>query len=462
MSRKSPQVGIKESISQLIETGKFGQAETLLSEFHALFPEDSEFFSMQACIHMMQARLDLAEKYLLDGLAVAETDGDLLYNLAYLRNLRQETGKAQAAYFKLRLLATGPYDYDSVRPQKPAPDSAGPLRVLQGTMEIANQMHTLTQQLRAQGVEARALNYFSTYLGYDEDYVFDIGRFKDIAQADRAVKQFVADLVPDFDIFHFHFGTSLTLDNADMPVLKEMGKKILMHHWGSEVRRLSAARRNNPYVEVKSKDERAISKALEKLGRHIDHCIVCDQELAGYVKNYYNHVHILPQAINLDNYPPPKTPERANGKFTIVHAPTSPQIKGTAHLIKAIEELSGKYDIDFKLVQGVSHAQAKEIYRGADLVVDQLLIGCYGLVSIECMAMGKPVVCYIMDYMKHKYPRDLPLISANPDNIKTVLRRLLDNRDMLREVGQQGISYVASYHDVRKLCRQLRSIYEQM
>lgn len=66
------------------------------------------------------------------------------------------------------------------------------------------------------------------------------------------------------------------------------------------------------------------------------------------------------------------------------------------------------------------------------------------------MAMGKPVICWISDFMKDHYPSELPLIRANPANITEVIESVLKNRDMLPEIGQKGRKYAEVHHDMVK------------
>ena len=51
---------------------------------------------------------------------------------------------------------------------------------------------------------------------------------------------------------------------------------------------------------------------------------------------------------------------------------------------------------------------------GCDLVVDQLHMGWYGLLAIETMAEGKPVVSYVRDDF-HGHAPGLPVVNATPD-----------------------------------------------
>ena len=60
-------------------------------------------------------------------------------------------------------------------------------------------------------------------------------------------------------------------------------------------------------------------------------------------------------------------------------------------MIAACEQLP----VDLKIVEGLHHDEARRLYEDADIVVDQLNAGWYGLFAIECMALGKPVVTFL-------------------------------------------------------------------
>ncbi|PKM96496.1 MAG: transferase [Firmicutes bacterium HGW-Firmicutes-1] len=326
-------------------------------------------------------------------------------------------------------------------------------------MEIANQMHIIVEGLKKVGEDAKAINYYPNYLGYKSDMVMNIKSFSSILEANEATKLLASRIIADVDVFHYHFGTSLTLDGSDLPLLKELNKKVVMHHWGSDVRIYSQAVKLSPFVNVKCLKEDAIKRRLEQLAKYIDTCIVSDYELYEYVKDYYSNLVIIPQAIDLNEFNQIEEPSK-NKKITIVHAPTSPEIKGTIHILQAIEMLQSKYDFDFKLIQGISYEEAKKTYVNADIIIDQILIGSYGLCSIENMSFGKPVVCYISDFMQEKYPRELPIISANPTNIKEKIEFLLNNRDCLSDIGMKSRKYAKKHHDINKLSRRFIELYQ--
>lgn len=336
------------------------------------------------------------------------------------------------------------------------------LRVLHGTCEVANQMYTIGCGLRDLGIFAETLSYYPSYLKYRSDHVLDVNAFASQQQAVEESRKYAADIIDNYDVFHFHFGSSLALDYSDLPMLVEAKKKVVMQYWGSEVRKLSRARQLNPWVKTKVTDENLIHQGLKTVSSHVQHCIVSDYELYEYVRDYFEQLHVIPAALDLTQYELSDTDKGGKERPLVVHAPTSPEYKGTPHLLQAIEVLKKEIDFDFQLVQGMSHEKAKSVYAEADVIVDQLLTGSYGLFSIEAMAMGKPVVTWISDFMKDKYPSELPIISANPDTITATLRRLLEKRDSLQEIGRKGRRYVEKYHDHKDVAAKILNVYRQM
>ena len=84
-----------------------------------------------------------------------------------------------------------------------------------------------------------------------------------------------------------------------------------------------------------------------------------------------------------------------DGFFHILHAPNHRSIKGSDHIISAVEELNNEgYKIKLHLIEKVSNAES---ISKVDLVIDQLIIGWYAMFAIESMALSKPTICYLRD-----------------------------------------------------------------
>jgi glycosyltransferase involved in cell wall biosynthesis len=116
-----------------------------------------------------------------------------------------------------------------------------------------------------------------------------------------------------------------------------------------------------------------------------------------------------------------------------------------------------------QLVEDVPHASVQQMLREADIVVDQLLLGWYGGVAVEAMALGRPVVAHLHGPDLARLPQqmraDLPVMDATPETLDDVLRTLAA-RD-LDELGRQSRGYVEQWHDPSRIAAKLGEIYER-
>jgi glycosyltransferase involved in cell wall biosynthesis len=269
-------------------------------------------------------------------------------------------------------------------------------------------------------------------------------------------------IVSFYDIFHFHYGTTIWPQFEDVKEIKATGKKMIMHHWGNDVRFHDLARINNPYVYTgDSPPNERIDKQLTKISQYISEAIVQDYEVLHYVKSYYKKVHVLPLAIDLRNFQP-TYPDVLKKRPLILHAPTNPDFKGTTYIEDAIKQLQSSHDFDYKRIEKMNHAQVISLYKEADIIVDQILCGSYGLLSVESMALGKPVITYIRPDLLNKFPLALPIVSGNPDNIKEKIQTLIENPPMRKSLGIQGREYVEKYHAREIVVAKLLSIYAKL
>ncbi|MFD2922436.1 glycosyltransferase family 4 protein [Halobacillus naozhouensis] len=248
-----------------------------------------------------------------------------------------------------------------------------------------------------------------------------------------------------------------------MEILQRAGKKMVVHHHGSDIRLLTAAQKNNPYVQVKPEwTEEKIYNNIASLSKYIDHAIVQDPELEGYISNLYSHTHVIPHTIDVHQFKP-QYPNVNQTSPLIVHAPTSRHIKGTEFIVNAVQELQRSgLSFRFKLIEGLSNEEAKNLFAQSDIVIDQLRIGAYGYVSSEAMALGKPVICYIREDLIEKYPAGLPIVNANPDTITSVLGSLIRNPRQRRNTGYKGRMYVIENHMAEKVVSKYIDIYNKL
>jgi hypothetical protein len=150
-----------------------------------------------------------------------------------------------------------------------------------------------------------------------------------------------------------------------------------------------------------------------------------------------------------------------NRKPLIVHAPSRRIVKGSEHVTGAVSELRAEgLKFDFELVEGLSNLEARQLYERADLIVDQLRIGWYGVLAVEGMALGKPVISYVREDLQAHLGPEPPIAYANPETIKSTLRDLVSNPDHREQLGRRARDYCVQVHDSAVVARQLAEIYE--
>jgi len=334
------------------------------------------------------------------------------------------------------------------------------LRVLHAPTEIAGQMGITVRSLRSLGVEALSCTYSANKFGYPCDTSLDLEKTRSKAGRIIKIASFTASVLKEFDIFHFHFGESLLPYHMDLPILKVLGKKMVAEFWGSDVRQKSKALSMNAWSIAKG-EERAITRNLEILGRYIDVAIVADYELREYIVDFFQEVQIVPQRVMVQDFIP-SYPDPNKKKPLVVHAPTHRATKGTEYVIRAIDAIEKTYEVESQLIEDKLHAEALSIYGQADIVVDQLRGGTHGLLAVEAMALGKPVITYIREDLRSKYPAGLPIVSANPETIYDQLKLLVEDGELRYNLGVQGRQYVEENHDALKVAAKLIEIYNRL
>ncbi|MFZ7102541.1 MAG: glycosyltransferase family protein [Peptococcaceae bacterium] len=327
------------------------------------------------------------------------------------------------------------------------------MQIVHAPTEIAGQIGILCEGLRAKGHHASGYNWFNSFLNYS-------GKILNTDAYELA--KLINTLAKYSDIIHFHNGNTLLLEYADLAHFHKMKTKMVMHHWGNDVRSKLKVKKLNPYsLPTSYLRDSEIHKRLFLLAKYIDTAIVQDYEVYLYVKDYYKNVHILPLACNVGNFPV-AYPDPGRQIPKVIHAPTNRAFKGTAYVEEAVAKLQPQTAFIYQTVEKMSHDAAIKAYLEADIVIDQLLCGTYGMLSVEAMAMGKVVVAFIREDVKNHLPADLPIVNAKPETLSEVLAGLINNPARRAQLGRAGREYVMKHHEIGVVTDQLCRIYQQL
>ena len=333
-------------------------------------------------------------------------------------------------------------------------------RIVHAPTNIAGIAGLLARAQRDLGYDAESVQYVAHKYAFETDRTLNLGRGDNLLKKAAGVGGFALEAIRRYDIFHLYFGNTLfPHPYPDLPVLRALGKKIVFHFCGCEVR--------NRAITLDKYALSGCSECVTKvcLGkRHpdpakADAVLVSTPDLLEFVPG----ATLMPGPVDLAKWTPrhPRTtPVTPDDPVRILHAPSDREIKGTRHLLDAIERLKAAgYPVELMMLEGVPHDRVAEFCDRADIAVDQLMIGAYGTVSIEMMAKGVPVVCRIRDDLRQHYPEDLPIISADPDSAYSVLEGLVTRPGTWAEIGRRGVEYVRREHEMHQVARRVLVVY---
>jgi hypothetical protein len=197
-------------------------------------------------------------------------------------------------------------------------------------------------------------------------------------------------------------------------------------------------------------------RLLEVVRENADLILVPDPELRTYVPE----ARILQRAVELERLP--FTGARRRSRPRICHAPTRRGAKGTQAIIDALDGLKQEsLEFDFVLLEGLPHDALMKELAEADIVVDQIVIGWYGVLAVEAMALGKAVVAFIRDDLVHEVPQGV-LVNASPKTIAARLRELVADADLRADLGRVARRYVETYHASGVVAAKLEGMYREL
>jgi glycosyltransferase involved in cell wall biosynthesis len=356
--------------------------------------------------------------------------------------------------------------------------SSKAMKVLHCPTSVGGVAWTLSRAERKLGLQSDVMVFQSNWLAFPADIDLKLGH--GTFNAVRRLPLFFFKAAKKYDVFHFNYGSSFLppsrlphfFELSDLPVLRALGKKIVVSYQGCDIRQkgfctkefaVSACHADNCQAAYcNDKTDVLKMKRAAKFERYAHKIFAATPDLLHWLPV---RAEFLPVAqVDLNDWQPERQ-KREDNKLTLLHSPTDRGSKGTKYILEAIERLEGRYrDIELILVEGVSHAKVKDLYRKADLVIDQLLGGWYGGFAVEAMALGKPVVCYIREgdlvFIPGQMKEDLPIVNANPSTIYDVLVGLVEERNKLPTIGEKSRAYVERWHDPMKIAARTKEAYE--
>jgi glycosyltransferase involved in cell wall biosynthesis len=308
------------------------------------------------------------------------------------------------------------------------------LRVTHAPVNTAGIPWDNVQALRKRGVDARLVVFERYRLHPEADE--EIRRPSGFVRRQAVQAAAFARLLPRTDVFHFYFGLTLVPRRVQFGVLRTARRKSVLHFLGSDIR-------------GKSPDELAYA-------RRADARVVGSYDAARWVPD----AEVIPPGVDLTALRP--VPPPSDERPVFVHAPSSRARKGTEHFVSACEQLG----VELEIVEGLHHEEARRRYERADVVLDQLNAGWYGMLAIEAMALGKPVVAFLHDEATRRteeaFGRPVPIVRADKGDLVETLRPLAESAAERRRLGAESRAYVEEVHDLDRVADRLLALYARL
>lgn len=348
------------------------------------------------------------------------------------------------------------------------------MKVLILPSNVASMPAITLDRLNKAGVEARAV-FLDTnlYTDYRQSKAFQLKGLKyglphKVFNAALFYKEVIHG-IRWADVIHWCGSFSFPVLNMVLPVIRMYNKPGLVEWVGSDIRIPEVEFKDNPYYKQVfhngyeyAYESYAHSKKTQLLFKRSGFRPLVFPGMEQYIlpdifPEYYKYI----QRIDLNQYAP-VFPDSLNPVPRIVHAPTAPVCKGTAFIEKALDNLKQEFRFEYKLVHKIPRPKALELIASSDIFIDQLVLGSYGMATMEAFAMGKPVVCYMKESVLSCFPGVSPIINANPDSISDKLYELLSDGNLRNKKGRESRAYAEKYHDIDVVIKDLIAIYEKV
>ncbi len=251
--------------------------------------------------------------------------------------------------------------------------------------------------------------------------------------------------------------------SADIAAMLDKGINVSLLFHGSDIRlpsRHAKRERWSPFTpgddltERLEKQARAHAELVESLGLPV---FVSTVDLLDDVPD----AQWLPVAIDPARWQQAGRPLFAGERPVVVHTPSNAKLKGTEEIDAVLTGLHQSGQIEYRRITGVTHDRMPSVIGDADIVVDQLRIGLYGVAAAEALAAGRIVVSYVGDGVRQRVRsltgREVPIVEAEPDTLGDVVTGLIADRDAAAERAAAGPGFVAELHDGSRSAEALTS-----
>ena len=118
-----------------------------------------------------------------------------------------------------------------------------------------------------------------------------------------------------------------------------------------------------------------------------------------------------------------------------------------------------------ELIENLQRVDALKKFEQIDVFVDQLIIGWFGVVSLEVMALGKPVICFVkgkgLKFVPKKMLAELPILNADETSLENRIIEVYNmNVEQKTNQANRGIEFLKTWYDPQKIADKVVTDYK--
>lgn len=322
--------------------------------------------------------------------------------------------------------------------------------------------HEGVRILRAHGINADYLAVGDSPIWNQADYRIRSARFP-VAAAWREFRLFWS-VVARYEIIHSHFMVTMSRSGWEWPLLKRMGRKLVVHYRGCEIRDREKNQALHPAFNICDEcDYRPyICKDALTLhrrglaGRYGDAFLVTTRDMHDFVPAATHVTFFRPAAVAPAVRKPGST-------IRIVHATNHPGIEGTSRIEQAVRSLQAKgLPVELKVLRNVPQHEVLAAIADADLTIGKMKMGDYANTQVESLSSGVPAITYVRPEFRTPELEASGLIMTTLDDLEATIEDYVRHPDKLAAKRAVARSSVERLHDNAAIASQLASIYKQL
>ncbi|MGI8574481.1 MAG: hypothetical protein ACR2MA_03885 [Egibacteraceae bacterium] len=235
----------------------------------------------------------------------------------------------------------------------------------------------------------------------------------------------------------------------DLPAMLNSGMKVGLVFRGSEIRDPAghaARERWSPFQDPNDPLTAELQSRFARVRREVDRCdvpkVVTTMDLLDDVPGAI----WLPHVLDTQTWQP-GPPILQRSRPVVLHAPSrTGQMKGSQWVDEACQPLHDAGVIEYRRLRGVPYAEMPSRIRAADIVIDQLALGSHGVLALQAMASERLVIGHVSGRVRSRLSDQIPVVEAEPPDVRGVLEDTLAARDHSRHLAASGREYVLRYH----------------